>query len=153
MGLSKNTIDNEKEKDDNAIIDFSSGKPEIVEDTATKVKEVSVETIKPGGAFSVFRDLIEKVDISEEVKEAGNVTIFSPFNDAFDKLPTKLEDMDLPTLRKIVLKHFVKGFLRRRDIQTGPVSTNCFEKKMHLANRPGTLRDLRDIRNSLRIQK
>ena len=137
MGLSKNTIDNEKEKDDDAIIDFSSGKPEIVEDTATKVKDVPVNTIatKPGGAFSVFRDLIQKIDISKEVEEAGNVTIFSPFNDAFDKLPTKVEDMDLPTLRKIVLKHFVKGLLRRRDIQNGPVSKNCFEKKSILAKR------------------
>ena len=53
---------------------------------------------------SVFKELVAKVDIEKEIEEAGNVTIFSPFNNAFDKLPMKVEDMDLPTLRKIILK-------------------------------------------------
>merc|ERR1711971_643618 len=76
-----------------------------------------------GGAFSKFRELIAKVDIVKEVEEAGNVTIFTPFNKAFDKLPTKLEDLPLSTQRKMVLKHFVKGFLFKKDIKNGPIQT------------------------------
>ena len=56
------------------------------------------------------------------MEEAGNVTIFTPFNEAFDKLPTKLEDLPLSTQRKMVLKHFVKGFLFKKDMKNGPVS-------------------------------
>ena len=34
---------------------------------------------------------------------------------------TKFEDVDLPTLRKWMLKHFVKGFLFRKDLEFGSV--------------------------------
>merc|ERR1712110_904604 len=91
----ENTIDEKEEEEDDMVLDFSSGSAKMVQNTATKVKEISEKETnkKSGGAFSVFRDLIEKVDIAKEIEEAGNVTIFSPFNDAFDKLPTKVEDM------------------------------------------------------------
>ena len=106
------------------VLDFSSGTAQVVENTATKIEELSEEeTIKAGGgAFSKFRELIAKVDIVKEVEDAGNVTIFTPFNKAFDKLPTKLEDLPLSTQRKMVLKHFVKGFLLKKDMKNGPVS-------------------------------
>ena len=116
-------IEEDMEEED-LVLDFSSGTAQVVENTATKIKELSEEeTAKAGGgAFSKFRELIKKVDIVKEVEEAGNVTIFTPFNKAFDKLPTKIEDLPLPTQRKIVLKHFVKGFLYKKDIKNGPVS-------------------------------
>ena len=106
------------------VLDFSSGTAQVVENTATKIEELSEEeTVKAaGGAFSKFRELIAKVDIVKEVEDAGNVTIFTPFNKAFDKLPTKLEDLPLSTQRKLVLKHFVKGFLLKKDMKNGPVS-------------------------------
>ena len=106
------------------ILDFSSGTAQVVENTATKIEELSEEeTVKAGGdAFSKFRELIAKVDIVKEVEEAGNVTIFTPFNKAFDEFPIKLEDLPLSTQRRIVLKHFVKGFLFKKDIKNGPVS-------------------------------
>ena len=107
------------------VLDFSSGTAQVVENTATKIEELSEEeTVKAGGgAFSKFRELIAKVDIVKEVEDAGNVTIFTPLNEAFDKLPTKIEDLPLPTQRKIVLKHFVKGFLFKKDIKSGPIKT------------------------------
>ena len=115
-------IEEDTEEED-LVLDFSSGTAQVVENTATKIKELSEEetTKAGGGAFSKFRELIKKVDIVKEVEEAGNVTIFTPFNMAFDKLPTKIEDLPLPTQRKIVLKHFVKGFLFKKDIKNGPV--------------------------------
>ena len=48
---------------------------------------------------------------------------YLPFNEAFDKLPTKIEDLPLPTQRKIVLKHFVKGFVFKKNIKNGPIKT------------------------------
>merc|ERR1719219_3272110 len=89
----------EDEEENDLVLDFSSGKPKMVEDTATKVG---------------VNDLLE---------EAGNVTIFSPVNDAFDKLPVKVEDVPLSTVRRWILKHFVKGFLFRRDMVNGPLQT------------------------------
>ena len=47
------------------VLDFSSGTAQVVENTVTKIEELSEEdTIKAGGgAFSKFRELIAKVDI------------------------------------------------------------------------------------------
>ena len=114
----------EMAEEEDLVLDFSSGSAQVVENTATKIKELSEEeTVKAGdGAFSKFRELIAKVDVVKEVEEAGNVTIFAPFNESFDKLPTKIEDLPLPTQQRIVLKHFVKGFLFKKDIKNGPVS-------------------------------
>ena len=53
---------------------------------------------------------------------AGNVTIFSPLNEAFDKLPIKIENQSLSSLRRLILRHFVKGFLFKRDMENGTVS-------------------------------
>ena len=73
-----------------------------------------------------FRALIEKVDITQELKMAGNVTIFSPLNEAFDKLPIKIENQSLSSIRRLILRHFVKGFLFKRDMENGTVSIKLF---------------------------
>ena len=62
------------------------------------------------------------VNVTQELKAAGNVTIFTPVNKAFEKLPTKIEDVSITTLRKWILKHFVEGFLYRKEMKNGPVS-------------------------------
>ena len=72
--------------------------------------------------INFFRALIEKVDITQELKMAGNVTIFSPLNEAFDKLPIKIENQSLSSIRRLILRHFVKGFLFKRDMENGTVS-------------------------------
>ena len=63
--------------------------------------------------------------ITQTIEDAGNVTIFSPQNKDFDNLPNKVENVELPILRKWMLKHFVKGFLFRKDMKNGPVSIVC----------------------------
>ena len=62
------------------------------------------------------------MDITQELKMAGNVTIFSPLNEAFDKLPIKIENQSLSSIRRLILRHFVKGFLFKRDMENGTVS-------------------------------
>ena len=69
------------------------------------------------------RALTERVDISEELRKAGNVTIFSPPNEVFENFPFNVENLSLPIQRRLVLRHFVRGFLFRRDMENGPVST------------------------------
>ena len=115
----------EETEDEDLVLDFSSGSAKVVENTATVIEELSEEEAAKGfaNAFSKFIKLIGKVGIVKELQEAGNVTIFTPFNEAFDKLPTKIEDLPLPTQRKIVLKHFVKGFVFKKNIKSGPIKT------------------------------
>ena len=83
--------------------------------------------------FYLNRALTERVDISQELREAGNVTIFSPPNEVFENLPFNIENFSLPLQRRLILRHFVRGFLFRRDMENGPVSTgilhNIFLRK------------------------
>ena len=74
--------------------------------------------------FSKFKELTRKVNIDQEIIDAGNVTIFSPNNQDFDKASIKFEDVELTTLRRLMLKHFVKGFMFTKDMEFGdtPVS-------------------------------
>jgi len=99
----------------------------MVENTATQVEVKSEEEVSSSGAaknaFSQFRKLIDTVGIEDELDAAGNVTIFSPVNKAFDELSTPIEDVPLPTIRRWILKHFVKGFLFKRDMVNGPLET------------------------------
>ena len=108
------------------VLDFSSGQPKMAENTATQVEVKSEDAVADSptvkNAFTKFRELIDLVGVAEELKEAGNVTIFSPLNEAFDKLNTPVDDVPLPTVRRWILKHFVKGFLSKRDMVNGPVS-------------------------------
>ena len=74
--------------------------------------------------FSKFKELTRKANIDQAIIDAGNVTMFSPNNQDFDKAPIKFEDVALTTLRRWMLKHFVKGFMFRKDFEFGetPVS-------------------------------
>ena len=98
----------------------------MVENTAVQVKVKSEEEVASSpaakNAFSQFRELIDLVGIDEELEAAGNVTIFSPVNKAFDNLDTPVEDLPLPTIKRFILKHFVKNFLFKKDMVNGPVS-------------------------------
>ena len=116
------------QEEDDIVLDFSSGSVEKVENTATQVKVASEDEVaeETGGKyFSKFREIIKRVGITQTIEEAGNVTIFSPQNKDFDKLPNKVENVELPILRKWILKHFVKGFLFRKNMKNGPVSIVC----------------------------
>ena len=94
-----------EEVEDNLVLDFSSGQPEMVENMATQVEvkseEEIAETPAVKNAFSTFRELIDLVGIDEELEAAGNVTIFSPINKAFDKLDTFFKVKISRIIRKI----------------------------------------------------
>ena len=125
--------EDEDEEEDDLVLDFSSGKAETVENTATKVEVKSEEQVSNGAqnAFSKFRELIDAVGVNNLLEETGNVTMFSPVNNAFDKLPINVEDVPLSTVRRWILKHFVKGFLFRRDMVNGPVSVLFLSVRSH----------------------
>merc|ERR1712062_508870 len=121
------TEEKEKERtniespEENLVLDFSSGSAKEVQNTASKVEGMDEEN--PSGAFSIFRELSERVDITEDLRRAGNVTIFSPTNDVFENFPEDIGSLSLPMLRRLILRHFVRGFLLRRDMENGPVRT------------------------------
>jgi len=114
-----------EEEEEDLVLDFSSGKAEVVVNTAKPIKVVSEEkaadAIQNGPlGFSKFKELSRKANIDQEIIDAGNVTIFSASNQDFDKSSVKFEDVELTTLRRWMLKHFVKGFMFRKDMEFGP---------------------------------
>ena len=115
------TTKTSQEEEDDIVLDFSSGKAEEVRNTASTPAPVA-PSIGATNTFSKFRKLIDAVGVNDLLEENGNVTIFSPINEAFEELPTKVEDVPVSTVRRWILKHFVKGFLFRRDMVNGPVS-------------------------------
>ena len=57
--------------------------------------------------------MIEKVDITQELRSAGNVTIFSPLNEAFEKLqgilPNHCRDRPLSKMEALQLaQNYIK---------------------------------------------
>ena len=115
------TTTTSQEEEDDTVLDFSSGKAEQVQNTASTQASAASST-GATNAFSKFRELIDAVGVNDLIEATGNVTIFSPLNKAFDELPTKVEDVPISTVRRWILKHFVKGFLFSRDMVIGPVS-------------------------------
>ena len=79
-----------------------------------------------GKQFTKFRELVKIVGISQEVEDAGNVTMFAPRNRDFDNVTSILEDVELPTIRQWMRKHFVKGFLYRKNMEFGAVPVRTF---------------------------
>ena len=112
----------QKEPEKNTVLDFSSGSAQVVENTATQVEQTSEENVQKGAqkGFSIFRGMVEKLNL--ELADVGNITIFSPDNRAFENLPFNVEELDEENLRKLALKHFVKGTLKKKDMINGPVS-------------------------------
>ena len=88
-----------------------------------QVKVASEETVaeRGGKQFTKFRELVKIVGISQEIEDAGNVTMFAPRNRNFDNVTAILEDVELPTIRRWMRKHFIKGFLYRKNMEFGAV--------------------------------
>ena len=117
----RTTTTTSQEEDDDIVLDFSSGKAEKVRNTASTPAPVTPSTGATNN-FSKFIKLIDLVGVNDVLEEIGNVTIFSPINEAFEALPIKVEDLPVSTIRRWILKHFVKGFLFSRNMVNGPVS-------------------------------
>ena len=115
-------------------MDFSSGQAEKVEDTAVKVEVVSEKKVQSASekAFSKFRELSETI-IAEELKAAGspNVTIFAVKNTVFDELTTAIDNVDPETAKRWMLKHFLKGYLKRRDMEFGNSTVSIFRSNIN----------------------
>ena len=110
--------------DKDEVLDFSSGSAQVVENTAEKVEEISEQDTNEGGSkgFSIFRNLFESVDLEKELANIGNITIFAPDNNAFEALSFDVKSLDDKAQRRIILKHFVKGTLKKKEMRSGPVS-------------------------------
>jgi len=120
--MRRTTTTTTQEEDDDIVLDFSSGKAEEVRNTAS-TPAPAAPSIGATNTFSKFRKLIDAVGVNDLLKKTGNVTIFSPINKAFEELPTKVEDVPVSTIRRWILKHFVKGFLFSRNMVNGPLET------------------------------
>merc|ERR1712156_962991 len=117
-------------------------KAKVIKNTAKTVKKVVskeevVNDFQNGPlGFSKFKELSRKANIDQEIIDAGNVTIFSPNNQDFDKSPIKFEDVELKTLRRWMLKHFVKGFMFRKDMEFGKTPVETLGGELITVNRP-----------------
>ena len=54
--------------------------------------------------------------------EGQNVTIFSPDNKAFETSNFDHKSVPIPELRRILMRHIVKGIVMLKDLKSGPVS-------------------------------
>ena len=111
----------------NDYIFFSiQGTAQVVKDSAVQVEQVSDEAVEEESedGFSIFKGLFQDLGLEKEFENVGNLTIFSPENKAFDKLGVDVNKVDRATLRRWMLKHFVKGTLKKQDIPAGEVNFN-----------------------------
>ena len=56
------------------------------------------------------------------------MTIFSPDNKAFESSNFDYKSVPIPELRRILMRHIVKGVVMLEDLKSGPVSwsISCF---------------------------
>lgn len=78
--------------------------------------------------FSILVQAVIKADLDEVLANNGPFTVFAPTNAAFADLLTELgltslDDIDVPTLTKVLLYHVVNGRVFSSDLSTGPVGT------------------------------
>ena len=50
------------------------------------------------------------------------MTIFSPDNKAFETSNFDYKSVPIPELRRILMRHIVKGIVMLKDLKSGPVS-------------------------------
>ena len=108
-----------KVAEEETVLDFSSGEAREVENTATKVEKT--EEIETTNGFEILTKGYERLGLDEELSNIGNITIFAPRDEDFIKAGIDIETADKTVLRKIILKHLVKGTLERKDLK-GTVS-------------------------------
>lgn len=78
--------------------------------------------------FSILTEALVKADLVDALNQPGELTVFAPTNDAFNKLFSKLgvdgvSDLSKKQLTPILLNHVVKGKVMASDVKTGEVST------------------------------
>ena len=79
--------------------------------------------------FSILVQAVVKAGLDNVLATGGPFTVFAPTNAAFvallEELPgvNSLDDLDVPTLQKVLLYHVVEGRVFSSDLTTGPVTT------------------------------
>ena len=96
------------------------------------VQEVIVTSIdKLDTGFSNFKDATKRAGLQGSVTNE-TVTIFSPDNKAFKTVFDRFnyQKVSLEELRKVILRHVIKGEIKLKQLQSGPVSSfmNCIRQ-------------------------
>ena len=78
--------------------------------------------------FSILTEALVKADLVDALNQSGELTVFAPTNEAFNKLFNKLgvdgvSDLSKKQLTPILLNHVVKGQVMASDVKSGEVST------------------------------
>jgi len=106
--------------EDNSVLDFSSGNAEVKESTVSKVNETDPNQGERG--FSSLQEATMFAGL-EGAFEGQNVTIFSPDNKAFETSNFDYKSVPIPELRRILMRHIVKGIVMLKDLKSGPLET------------------------------
>jgi transforming growth factor-beta-induced protein len=78
--------------------------------------------------FSILVEAVEKAGLADVLSTQGPYTVFAPTNDAFVSLlgelgASSLDDIDVNTLKSVLLYHVVSGRVFSSDLKTGPVTS------------------------------
>jgi len=142
----RNNAIEDSSQEDNTVLDFSSGSAEIKESTVSKVNKTDPNLGARG--FSMFQDSIILAGL-EGFYDGINVTLFSPDNKAFEASNFNSKSVPKSELRKIMLRHIVKGTIKLKDLKAGPLETiggEFIQIKKFEPSGIGIVRDSGDIR-------
>ncbi len=78
--------------------------------------------------FSILVQAVVKAGLADVLATQGPFTVFAPTNDAFVSLlgelgASSLDDIDVNTLKSVLLYHVVSGRVFSSDLKTGPVTS------------------------------
>jgi uncharacterized surface protein with fasciclin (FAS1) repeats len=79
-----------------------------------------IDVAQKAGDCHTFLAAVERADMMDDVRSAGPHTLFIPTDAAFAKLPAGELDRlmaDVPRLKKVVLRHLVKGKLMAANLR------------------------------------
>ena len=87
-----------------------------------------VEIASGNPDFSILVQAVVKAGLADVLASPGQFTVFAPTNDAFVSLlgelgASSLDDIDVATLKNVLLYHVVAGRVYSSDLKSGPVSS------------------------------
>lgn len=102
--------------------------PSCDDDDTTMTPQSIVEIAVDDAQFSILVEALTKADLVTTLSGDGPFTVFAPTNTAFTALlsdlgVSSLDDVDVATLKNILLHHVVSGKVMSTDLSSGYVST------------------------------
>ena len=76
-----------------------------------------MEIISKTDELSSLLKAVDQAGLEETLKGERPMTFFAPNNEAFNKLPTKVKDMNTEELTKLLKRHVVFGTVKAIDIK------------------------------------